>query len=394
MEAKAAAQGRAGRGVSLLLALLLMAGIAAALAPRAGAYIYWARGAGGGIGRANNDGSDVQNKFIRGPGTGKDCGVTVDSAHIYWSNAFGTPGDSVGRANLDGTGVNQNFIPTARNDPCGPAVDAGHVYWGNRFSKAIARADITGANPDQSFIKNQFLPCSVAVDSDHIYWTPGVMESNLDGTNVQPLVPGATGCGVAVDSKHIYWVIPSDTHQPGSIGRANLDGTNVDQSYVRFSVGNPCGIAVDSRYIYWMDQNFSTIRRAPITGDRHDVGSDFIKTDATRQACGVAVDQTGPGAGRLHLGKTSLNRSRGTAKLTAKVDGSGELKLRAKGHGIARVSHRVSGPDKLTLKVEARGRKQRVLRRRGRVPVEAVVKFKSANGASTTKHREIKLVRR
>ena len=76
------------------------------------------------------------------------------------------------------------------------------------------------------------------------------------------------------------------------------------------------------------------------------------------------------------------------------MDGFGELKLRAKGHGIARVSHRVSGPDKVTLRVEARGRKQRVLRGRGRVPVEAVVKFKSTNGASTTKHRKIKLVRR
>jgi hypothetical protein len=384
---------RAVWGVSLLVALLLVGGVAAALAPGAGAYVYWARGAGGGIGRANNDGSDVQNKFIRGPGVGKDCGVAVDSGHIYWVNSL-SPGDSVGRANLDGTGVNQSFIPTPRNDPCAPAVDAGHVYWANRFNKAIGRADITGANPDQSFIKDQFLPCSVAVDSNHIYWTPGILESNLDGTNVQRLVPGVNGCGVAVDSDHIYWVNPSNTHQSGSIGRANLDGTNVDQTYVRFSVGNACGIAVDSRYIFWMDQNFGKIMRAAISGDRHDVGSDLIKTDATRQECGVAVDQAGPGAARLDLGKTSLNRSRGTAKLTAKVDGSGELKLRAKGHGIKRVSRGVHGPKKVTLKVEARGRKERLLRQRGRVKVEALVKFKSSNGASSTKHRRIKLVRR
>jgi hypothetical protein len=394
MDGRALVGRRAVRGVSLLVALLLVGCAAAALAPGAGAYIYWARGAGGGIGRANNDGSNVQQKFIRGPGVGKDCGVAVDDAHIYWLSAFNGTTEGVGRANLDGTGVNQSFIPTPRNDPCGPAVDAGHVYWGNRFNKTIGRADINGANPDQSFIKGQFLPCSVAVDGNHIYWTPGIMESNLDGSNVQPLVPGATGCGVAVDSDHIYWVNPSDTHQSGSIGRANLDGTNVDQTYVRFAVGNACGIAVDSRYIYWMDQNFGTIRRAPISGDRHDVGTDFIKTDAARQACGVAVDQAGPGAGRLDLGKTSLNRSRGTAKLKATVDGSGELKLRAKGHGIKRVSHRVRGADKVTLKVEARGRKERLLRRRGRVKVEALVKFKSSNGASSTRHRQIKLVRR
>jgi len=54
----------------------------------------------------------------------------------------------------------------------------------------------------------------------------------------------------------------------------------------------------------------------------------------------------------------------------------------------------VRGPDKLTLKVEARGRKERVLRQRGRVKVEALGKFKASDGASSTKHRQIKLVRR
>ena len=97
---------------------------------------------------------------------------------------------------------------------------------------------------------------------------------------------------------------------------------------------------------------------------------------------------------RRVLGETSLKRSRGTARLTAKVGGSGELTLRAKGHGIKRVSRDVHGPKKVTLKVEARGRKERLLGQRGRVKVEALVKFKSSNGASSTKHRQIKLVRR
>lgn len=48
----------------------------------------------------------------------------------------------------------------------------------------------------------------------------------------------------------------------------------------------------------------------------------------------------------------------------------------------------------MTLKVEAHGRKERLLRQRGRVKVEAPVKFKSSNGASSTKHRQIKLGRR
>src|SRR4051794_34672814 len=86
-EGGAVGGGRALRGVSLLVALLLVGGAAAALAPGAGAYVYWARGAGGGVGRANNDGSDVRNKFIPGSGEGSDCGVAVDSSHVYWVNS-------------------------------------------------------------------------------------------------------------------------------------------------------------------------------------------------------------------------------------------------------------------------------------------------------------------
>ena len=382
---------RRGRRLRFIVALTVACSLAIVLAQSASAYVYWARGAGGGIGRANNDGSDVRNKFIAGTGEGSDCGVAVDSAHIYWVNALTRTGQSVGRANLDGTGIRQNFVPAAGTFPCGPAVDSQHVYWANRFNKSIGRADITGANPDQNFIKDQFLPCQVAVDDKHVYWAPGIMESNLDGTNVRELVPGAQGCGVAVDSQHVFWVNPPDPRHSGSIGRANLDGTGVKQDFVPIA-GDPCGLAVDGNYLYWMDKNFGRIGRATLAGQHFDGG--FIKTDVSRQPCGVAVDQAGPGAGRLDLGGTSLNRKRGTARVTANVDGAGELKLRAKGHGVKRVSRDVRGPGNVDLKVEARGRKQRLLRRRGRVKVEAVVKFKSSSGASSTRHRKIQLVRR
>jgi carbamate kinase len=43
----------------------------------------------------------------------------------HWANS-GRPG-SIGRANLDGTGVNQTFI-TGAAQPDGVAVDGAHVY--------------------------------------------------------------------------------------------------------------------------------------------------------------------------------------------------------------------------------------------------------------------------
>src|SRR5215470_7636360 len=46
-------------------------------------------------------------------------------AHVYWTN--GSAG-TIGRADLDGTGIDQNFI-TGVSGATGLAVDAAHVYW-------------------------------------------------------------------------------------------------------------------------------------------------------------------------------------------------------------------------------------------------------------------------
>jgi virginiamycin B lyase len=50
----------------------------------------------------------------------------VDASHVYWSSYSSS---TIGRANLDGTGVNESFI-TGAGLPEGPtelAVDAAHV---------------------------------------------------------------------------------------------------------------------------------------------------------------------------------------------------------------------------------------------------------------------------
>jgi Low-density lipoprotein receptor repeat class B len=59
--------------------------------------------------------------------------------HIYWSDEGS---DTVGRANIDGTGVNQSFI-TGASVPNGLAVDTGHVYWTNEGSNTIGRRTST-----------------------------------------------------------------------------------------------------------------------------------------------------------------------------------------------------------------------------------------------------------
>jgi virginiamycin B lyase len=74
-----------------------------------GTYVYWAKHSGI-VGRANLEGSDAQEDFISGARipSGNDLvlGVAVDGTNVYWSNFYSC---TIGRANLDGSGINQRF---------------------------------------------------------------------------------------------------------------------------------------------------------------------------------------------------------------------------------------------------------------------------------------------
>ena len=114
----------------------------------------------------------------------------------------------------------------------------------------------------------------------YIYWAnwyggPGttIGRATVDGTQAdQSFITGAHGpCGVAVDGKHIYW----GNQVTDTIGRANLDGTGVDQNFITGITGfnRPCSVAVDSGHIYW-DETVNNIGRANLDGT--GIERDFI----------------------------------------------------------------------------------------------------------------------
>ncbi len=71
---------------------------------------------------------------------------------------------------------------------------------------------------------------------------------------------GSTPRRIAIDDNYIYWSDPGD----GNIGRANLDGTGVDNSFVTGLGGSgPSGLTVDSNYIYWTQPNSPAVSAAP-----------------------------------------------------------------------------------------------------------------------------------
>jgi virginiamycin B lyase len=132
--------------------------------------------------------------------------VVFDSQHIYWANDY-----SIGRANLDGTGVNQQFIsvPNGPKGVAGLAVTARYIYWTNEDGGAIGRADLDGTGVNQRFITGAIGPTDLAAGSGYIYWTnPStgtIGRADIDGTaadqrfiTVQPgrpfgvtLIPGS-----------------------------------------------------------------------------------------------------------------------------------------------------------------------------------------------------------
>ena len=82
----------------------------------------------------------------------------------------------------------------------------------------------------------------------------------------------------------IYW----GNFSADTIGRANLDGTGVKQSFIT-GAGEPCGVEIDPDFIYWGDGLKSSVGRA--NRDGTGVNQSFIT--GTSDACGVAIDHRG-----------------------------------------------------------------------------------------------------
>jgi hypothetical protein len=378
-----------------------------ALPPPAGAFVYWANFNGNQtIGRATLDGSAADGSFITGER--HPCGLAVDSAHIYWANLNGstsgglTPGATIGRANIDGSGADQNFI-AGPYYPCGVAVDSAHVYWANtgiegiigeQTGTTIGRANLDGTAVDQNFIGKANGPCGVAVDSAHVYWANRIGDTigraNLDGSGIEAdFIRGADGpCGVAVDSGHVYWTntgydrTVTPVYSGTTIGRANLDGSAPDQSFITGTGTGPLGVAVDSAHVYWASFFSFTIGRANLDGS----ASDPSVIAGGGNPAGVAVNADP--ASLFEIIATIVDASRGTAILTLDAVGPGVVRL--SGEDVRPTSgsfHKQStgnGDQTVTqaeLKVAPDPQAKKVLVEDGRLKVKVKITYTPTGGA-------------
>lgn len=283
------------RSATAAIAIIVAALALLALAPAAGAYVYWGNFVKGTIGRAENDGGGVNPAFITGAGSPQS--VAVDANHIYWGNEAA---GSIGRANIDGTGVDPNFIPNVKG-PNGVAVTSTSIYWAAVAGGSIGRAKLDGTSPQRELISGLAVPCGVATDAGHVYWAEGATGSpayigraGLDGSDVKAQfieIPGTSvPCGVAVDSANVFWTEPGFFVLGGTrIGRANKNtGGGADPNFIGDASG-PCGVARDGSRLYWTNAGNGTIARA--NADGTVVEESFIEgAGGKEEICGVAID--------------------------------------------------------------------------------------------------------
>jgi hypothetical protein len=156
---------------------------------------------------------------------------------------------------------------------------------------SIGAAGIDGSAPNESLASTApAYAWGMTADSQHVYWAAlgndAIGRANLDGsarnTSFIDLSSGAEPYAVAVDQHHVYWTALGT----GDIGRANLDGSGVNESFMSTGLPNLTGLAVDGHYIYWADYTGGRIGRADLDGSSAD--EDFV-TGATHPDQ-VAVD--------------------------------------------------------------------------------------------------------
>jgi len=122
-----------------------------------GAYIYWPPESASTIGRANLDGSGVDNEFVKTEVS--PCDVATNGKYVYWTGGEGV--SFVGRAKVSNPVPEDHFIETADDLVCGVAVDSAHIYFNNYASGAIGRANLNGGN----VIAEQIMPGEMAAST-------------------------------------------------------------------------------------------------------------------------------------------------------------------------------------------------------------------------------------
>ena len=138
---------------------------------------------------------------------------------------------------------------------------------------------------------------------------------------------------MAVEGDYLYWT----NDGTNTIGRASLNGSNVNQSFITGAL-SPLGVAADGNNIYWANSDLNTIGRATLDDSGQLIGVDqsFITGDIASFSPGaVAADSLSPsgslGPGRSNYGNQQVGGTTAVSTFTLTSIGNVELGFKANG---------------------------------------------------------------
>jgi hypothetical protein len=374
-----------------------------------GNFVYWANAGQASIGRAKINGTGVNNAFIGG--LTDVHGVAVDSKYIYWTQGFGAS-SSIGRANLDGSGANPNFIPSSAGvnfvlltPTPGIAVTSTGLYWANAGTM-IGHANADGTGPNGSLINAAPAEiCGVAADQSFVYWldddSPETLgRAGLDGSNPDlNFVTGAlTHCGIAADPSFLYWGTGSN-----GIGRVPIGGGIPNNDFIPNAVpvsNVPCGVAVNPQYVFWANTDTGSapdfIGRANLNGSAPNPSFVAGPTDPCLPAAAPS--------NKVTVNSVTRKKKKGTAIINAKVPGPGQVTLTNTGTedvnavaaSVKQVGLTITGASSFKLAVKPAGKTKKKLKKqlkrkgKAKVAVKAFVTFVPAGVAGVPNAQPVK----
>jgi hypothetical protein len=337
-----------------------------------GQHIYWTNPSGNSIGRANLDGTSVDQSFISLAGVPGPEGVAVDGRHIYWTSD--SPG-AVGRANLDGSGVDPGFTATGDAHPHGVAVDAQHVYWTNVAASTVGRANLDGSSPDPGFITGRGYVSAVAVDS-----LPYPTATSVACTPAAVTLPASTNCTATV----------SDT--------AALDAPTGTVAFSATGLGSFGSPASCSLVATGGAQSACQLSFTPSFAGAQTISAaylgDFMHAASSGTASLPVVAAPLPPAkpsNSFALSRPKLNKRNGSAIMTATIPGPGTVLLT--GHQIKRLTKSVSRAGTVKLAIKPQPSTQRRLGRTGKATITVKVTYTPSGGDANTQAKTLTLRR-
>ena len=177
------------------------------------------------------------------------------------------------------------------------------------------------------------------------------------------------------------------------MGRADLNGTGVESTSIP-TARSPAGVAIDDKHIYWghsltglwSSSPSSAIGRANLDGSVVDQNIDVPLLYLAAVPTGLAVDGLStppppppPPSNEVRFGKLEKNERRGTAKLPVNVPRPGELELAQTGRVNAdEESAKAAGSEALSIR--ARGEAKRRLTEEGKLNVLLLIRYTPTRG--------------